>query len=339
MQIFYVSVIEHNAGWGAETFINNALQHNGHTTYTLDYRQNRYQLHRAFMNQPGDFDAFFLQRGDYFPLKLVECIQRPRVFYFSELVATRRDADHLFKANVFDHYFVRSDHCQTLLQERSWVPAHKVSVLLSAVDPATYNYSNTRPDIDVLFIGNLSPRRKALLHKIRQHHPVTVKSAYGSEAGHFYNRAKIILNLHAHEALDTETRVFEVLGAGGFLLTEKLSSESPFQTGVHLVEVQSTDEIIESIAYYLHHQADRTRIAKAGYDYVQAHHTYAARTQEIIDKLEMLVAQTAFPKTTPAIRYACLQRYAPYEYLARFKHQLRSHFSILKKQFKKVKTQ
>ncbi len=79
MNIFYINVIENNAGWGAEYFVNQGFLDSGHETQTLDYRKFRESLASKFL-EISDFDVFLLQRGEGFPLELIEACQRPRFF-------------------------------------------------------------------------------------------------------------------------------------------------------------------------------------------------------------------------------------------------------------------
>ena len=48
MDILYINVIEQNAGWGAETFLNNGFQSLGHVVTNLDYRKHRQVLTTKF---------------------------------------------------------------------------------------------------------------------------------------------------------------------------------------------------------------------------------------------------------------------------------------------------
>ena len=63
MNIFYINVIELNAKWGAEYFVNRGFIANGHQTFTLDYRKYRSFLAKKFLEMQEDFDVVFLQRG------------------------------------------------------------------------------------------------------------------------------------------------------------------------------------------------------------------------------------------------------------------------------------
>lgn len=306
VKILYACVIEANAGWGAEVFLNESFKKLGVNTHTVDYRVNRNKLYSCFLNAPRDIDAFFLQRGDYFPIDLVECIQRPKIFYFSESV--NQDADHLFRSNCFDYYFVRSHRQKNALVNRGWVPDKKISILLSAFDPKIYNYMPTNKDIDILFIGGITPRRRIMLNDLSHKLNVTVKSAYAREASHLYNRAKIVLNIHAEHVLDTETRVYEVLGSGAFLVTEPLSDESPFSNDVHLVECNFSDnDFVDRIKYYLENDVLRDSIAYQGYQFVHQHHTYDQRATQILSVINRLLAQSS--PTSDAIDLKRLRAY------------------------------
>jgi hypothetical protein len=296
MNILYASVIEQNAGWGAEWYLNRSFQKLGHTTTCIDFRQQRYRLYSPFRNAPPSH-IFFLQRGDHFPVNLVRQVKLPRVFWASELLSRCRDQDDLLDSGLFDHIYVHSAACRHTLIERGWVDPQKCSVLLNGFDETIFRPdSEIQKDIDVLFIGNLTPRREKLLREIQFHFPVTVISAYGIEMAGWLNRAKIVLNLHADEFLDTETRVFEALGCRAFLLSEALSSEIPFISR-ELVEAQGLSDLTDKIGYYLQHPQEREAVAEAGYTAALQRHTYTYRSQELIERFTTLLSdRTDLPK-------------------------------------------
>ncbi len=82
-----------------------------------------------------------------------------------------------------------------------------------------------------------------------------------------YAKSKIVLNCSGGG--DTNRRIFEVLMAGGFLLTDRLSSQTGlqrlFQEGVHLECYGSPEELLEKINYYLAHPEEAEKIALAGH--------------------------------------------------------------------------
>lgn len=78
-------------------------------------------------------------------------------------------------------------------------------------------------------------------------------------------------------------RIWDVLGSGGFLLTN-YQSEIPenLEIGKHLVAYESLDEAKELIEYYLTHNEEREEIARNGYEFVKEAHSVVHRVSEII---------------------------------------------------------
>ncbi len=281
MQFFYVNVIERNAPWGAECSINAALQELGHETTTLDFRQHRGRLAKQFLSVP-DFDVFLLQRGDHFPLSLVQACNRPRLFWASELVARRPDQEPLLSSRLFDHVFLRTPRCVETVVRNGWLEADRVSLLLSAFDEHLHRrLPGTERDIDVLFVGSITERRRRVLDGLKNHFTVQVRRAFGEEMVRLFNRARVVLNIHAASELDTETRVYEALGCGALVVTERLSPESPFTSGEHLIEVASEGQLAGAVQHVLAHEDERERIAARGNEFVRSKHTYTARATEI----------------------------------------------------------
>ena len=283
MKIFYISVIEQHAGWGAEYFVNKGFNSNGHETIPLDYRLHRYNLSDKFL-QTDDFDVLFLQRGDGFPVKLLKSVNRPMFFWASELVARCRDQDQLLSSGLFEHIFVHSPECKKTIVTKNWITSERVSVLLNGFDETVHKkMPEVTQDIDVLFIGGMTGRRRRWLNKLKQHFKVEYAQVFGNDMATMLNRAKIAVNIHASDEPDTETRVFEVLGCGTFLITEPLSEDSPFKAGVHFIEVKNVDEMISKIDFFLQNKDIRRNISLHGYRDTKANHTYTKRAEEIAE--------------------------------------------------------
>lgn len=309
MKIFYINVINNNAHWGAEWFMNQAFIKNEIETINIDYRKNKYNLCGEFLKIDKDFDFLLLQRGEGFPLELLESVKRPKFFWASELVSRRRDQDRLFKSGLFDHIFVRSVDCVEKVIDEGWLTRDKVSILLSSFDPNIYKKIETKEkDIDVLFVGSLTTRRKVILDELNKKFNIKIASAYASEANVLYNRSRIVLNIHSEEFLDTETRIFEVLGSGAFLITEKLSKENPFIDKTHLIEVADTNEMEEKIKEFLNNPNAREFVAEAGRLEALRAHTFNHRAKEIIDVFSVININKT--KATNPLDIVVIERYA-----------------------------
>jgi len=99
-----------------------------------------------------------------------------------------------------------------------------------------------------------------------------------------FRQSKINLNM-TMRAIRTglPQRIWDVLGSGGFLLTN-YQSEIPqnLEIGKHLAAYETTAEACELIEYFLSHDDERETIAAAGYEFVKEKHTVLHRVSEMI---------------------------------------------------------
>ncbi len=80
-------------------------------------------------------------------------------------------------------------------------------------------------------------------------------------------------------------RVWDILGAGGFLLTNyQPELELYFDIGKDLEIFEDTSQLEQKASYYLSHEKERAQIAENGYQKVKGTHSYMRRIQEMIDK-------------------------------------------------------
>jgi len=122
--------------------------------------------------------------------------------------------------------------------------------------------------------------------------------------------ARIILGLHSIDTSRTmmSMRTFEILGCGGFYLTQWTPAiEELFINHYHLVWSKSQEETLDLVKYYLQHPEQRQRIARQGQDEVYRKHTYQQRVREILPYLQRLSPQAFFSpqiqvtEPTPAV--------------------------------------
>ena len=78
-------------------------------------------------------------------------------------------------------------------------------------------------------------------------------------------------------------RVWDVLGCGGFLMTN-YQAELPeyFEIGKDLEAYESLPELSEKIRYYLSHEEERLEIAIRGYEKAAKYHSYETRLAQMI---------------------------------------------------------
>lgn len=103
-----------------------------------------------------------------------------------------------------------------------------------------------------------------------------------------YSSAKIVLGVHSITNSKTmqSMRTFEVLGCGGFFLTQHTPAiEAMFENHEHLIWSTCYDETVELMNFYLGHPAVRERISQCGQQFVYKNHSYEKRAAQIIQAL------------------------------------------------------
>lgn len=119
-------------------------------------------------------------------------------------------------------------------------------------------------EVDVAFIGHLRGSREKYFEEVGFK---VFKDTYGERHAETVSATKINLNFTDGGASD---RVYKVMAAGGFLLTQPWPKmEKDFKIGTHLDVFNSISELKEKIDYYLKNDVLREEIAENGHKEVQ----------------------------------------------------------------------
>ncbi|HZK43087.1 MAG TPA: glycosyltransferase [Syntrophomonadaceae bacterium] len=234
-------------------------------------------------------------------------------------------------------YASRSSHiftpCQESIADYNY-HGHNADLLMFACHP--HFHRNVPPDPrfnhDILFAGNNYGNHPARMRGVNDILRALVDNQYdikiyGNEwwldpsqpyfigpnhyAGYMANEdlpaacatAKIILGLHSVDTSLTmmSMRTYEVLGSGGFYLTQWTPAiEHQFINHHHLVWTKSSVETFELVNWYLDHPEERQRIARQGQLEVYDKHTYHHRVQNILPLLQITPKVYNIPYQIPA---------------------------------------
>ena len=99
-----------------------------------------------------------------------------------------------------------------------------------------------------------------------------------------FRHSKINLNMTSKAIREgIPLRIFDILGCGGFLLTNyQPELPSLFVLGRDFDVYGSEDELLEKTEYYLTHDKDREEIASCGFKTVKEYHSYPRRLSEML---------------------------------------------------------
>ena len=137
---------------------------------------------------------------------------------------------------------------------------------------------------DVSFIGNLYGHREKVIEAAG--YPVkNYTNVYGIEHSIAVADTKINLNICTGDG--ASDRVYKVLAAGGFLLTDDWAGRGEqFVDGKDLVIFTDTRDLRDKIGYYLNNSEERQQIASEGSKTVRQYtrHKWASRLLEIYEQ-------------------------------------------------------
>ena len=209
-----------------------------------------------------------------------------RIFYSIDCVNPSRFYTSLYAVRVRDDYDI------VLVPHRSCIDAyeeHSIRAFYFAFysNPLVHvMYPNAPKLYDVTFIGTLTEKRRQLLGELKRRLDIklNVVKACRHNMVAYYNMSKIVLNISRMNEINV--RVFEALGSGAFLLTDRSKEvEELFRDGKHLVMYDDVVDLVEKIIYYLKHEDERKAIAQEGYREVVTRHTIFHRIAELLDIL------------------------------------------------------
>ena len=128
-----------------------------------------------------------------------------------------------------------------------------------------------------------TPDRNLQLEGCVNHGPVD----YYDWAPYVFKTAPINLNISLRSIISgIPLRGFDIMGAGGFLLTNyQADFLNFFVPGEDFDYFESKSDLLNKIEYYLKHDEERKQIAQNGFEKIKNEHTYVHRAEEMLSYL------------------------------------------------------
>lgn len=103
-----------------------------------------------------------------------------------------------------------------------------------------------------------------------------------------YTCSKINLNISLKGIEGgTPQRVMDIMGAGGFMMTNYCAETAElFEEDKEIIMFKTPEELVEKSGYYLSHDEEREKIAKAGYEKVLNCYTYEKKLKRLMEWVE-----------------------------------------------------
>ncbi len=204
---------------------------------------------------------------------------------------------------VWDYFISFDSAIFHYMPEKAHARTHVVPFGAPRIDTAFNRDSNSdreRFGCDVVFVGAPYPDRVRLLERIASTCSLRIWGWQGWSAtrlAHCYRGAinaadatkayyfsKISMNTNVlPRANGVNLKTFEICAAGGFQLTDQCSDlPALFTPGVEVGVFDGEDDFVRQVQYWLSHDTERVKVAKAGYARAASEHTLERRISRIL---------------------------------------------------------
>lgn len=227
---------------------------------------------------PDDYDLYLrIDHGDDYLRRLPERL-RPVVFYAIDTHLAHTWKKVRATATWYDLVCCTQRAAAQRLPKAVWVPL--------ACDAELHGPTGEPVVWDLAFVGTEGGMpRKFYLQALRERYPNSrIGAAEHTAIGSIYSRSRIGINYAIAD--DVNMRVFEVLAAGTLLVTNALPGGEFDALGLqdrrHVALYRTPRELLEALEYFLAHEEERIRVARAGRQVVLERHTYRHRLQQLL---------------------------------------------------------
>ncbi len=182
-------------------------------------------------------------------------------------------------------------------------------------------FGSAEREIDVSFLGTLTPRRERLLAEYAPelaarrcnlvlagdrgpNHSPTSSFIADDEKRELLARSKVLLNLHRDENTYFEwLRIIEAIHCGAVVVTEPSSDHSPLVEGEHFVAGRA-DGLARVAGLLAEDEGRRREISTAAYEMLRETQPLSAAAKRLAETAENLTARPARTPSFPALRTA-----------------------------------
>lgn len=214
-------------------------------------------------------------------------------------------------AHHYDYFFEFDKYVVNLLQNAGHTNVYHLPFCGDLSKSAQWH--ETTGKYPVTFLGSYStsfyPMRLEILDKVKDlglnlwgnnawadtplnpyfHGPVEPKM---ENLKNIYKQSKIVIHADANLTVGSGTgltmRPFDVTASGALLVAQDDRPEifSMFEPGKEFVLFHDASDIREKVEYYLKHEEERKKIARAGFERTRRDHTYVDRIKTILDTIK-----------------------------------------------------
>lgn len=149
------------------------------------------------------------------------------------------------------------------------------------IDVDIFKKLNKNRTIDLLFIGTKDKKREKIINYLKQYFNIKCygkgwdnKPVFYKKLNVLYNSSKIVLNFN-RPGDGFSVKVFQILGAGSFIMTEYCKDLSNvFKNKYNLIWYKNLNQLKNLCDFYLKYENERNRISKNSYNFIKKNYTW-----------------------------------------------------------------
>lgn len=267
----------------------------------------RLDRERIVLRQAADYrpDVVYVQNMRFFSGRLLRRLRKLGATIVGQIASEPPAAERLRLYDLvltsFPHFVerfrktgVRSEYLRIGFDARvlerlralGGTPGRLGAVFVGALNRTQHRSGNTlleraahRAPIDFWgYGGTMWPRSSPI--RARYH-----GEAWGLDMFKVLYESRIAVNRHigVAERWANNMRLYEATGVGTLLVTDAKENLSElFEPGREVAIYRDEDELVETIDYYLEHEDERAKIARAGQERTLREHTYTERMRDLV---------------------------------------------------------
>lgn len=272
MKILYIGVFD-AVGKSTNTSQLMAFKALGHDVVGYNYRQKAQAIgptsrdkHLCSLVRERSFDLVIFSKCNLLPLSVFEEISEltTTCLWFMDPLSTLQKHPEICRAaKVVDYFCFDKKNIAPEIEKSNKNCFH----VCEGYDETIEQPQKTEKEYDVSFIGNIYGNRKEKLNQVN--YPVKlINNAFGPTHSMEVGKTRINLNFCTDQG--ASDRIYKIMAAGGFLLTDEWEGrQADFVDGKDLVIFNDADDLNAKIEYYLKNDKERKTIAKNGNKKVQ----------------------------------------------------------------------
>lgn len=262
-------------------------------------------------------DLVLIMRGIRFTEEALRKVRQRTTLFGWWIENEARVDEPIAEAHLFDHYFFMSTSCMEEVKKRGF---HNLSLLRHSVDSEAFYPIDCPKRFDWCFVGSGTERRRTFIKKALEVSdkaaiygkslfnekkprlsPRTVvgRKVLGKDLVRLYNESKIVvdtsswLSAEKRNKSGVNMRTLEVPACGTLLLTDGSEDIEELVTpGRHVIVYEGPEDFAEKLDYYIRNDSEREKIAREGYEYVTANHSYDKTIEKLIEVYNLYGGQS-----------------------------------------------